>query len=111
MPNLTDEQKRFIITECPRSMSLGEAQRKFEGYFGFKPHKMTIKNIWMKFDQIGSIHSKRINTRKKRSTSDVNKQRVVQAFRNDPHLSIRRALTQLGLKRMSVWRILKAEAI
>jgi hypothetical protein len=28
IPNLTDAHKRFIITKCPRSMGLGEAQRK-----------------------------------------------------------------------------------
>lgn len=104
-------QERFLIAawyECFKSPII--VRRKYRARFGINAQLPTRSTIQ-------AIHSKAVNQgecskqqdgggRPRTSTSDDNKQLVLQHFKQHPRSSLQRASLQLSIDRTAIWRIL-----
>lgn len=104
---LTKGQRVFVVKSYAVTGNISEVQRQFCKAFNFKPTRVTIHRICLKFDETGSVERKKSSGRPKTVVTDDNRDVVRAAFEQTPSMSISRASRQLGIPASSVQRILK----
>jgi hypothetical protein len=108
--DLTESQRAHCVVWYAKSSSFADVQRKFRTLFGrnaVAPSRQNIRNWFQKFLKTGSVN------RKKRSNVNFVREEllvedVIQAFRADPHMSIRRLANLEGMpSATTIHRILR----
>ena len=107
--HLSLEQRLFVYNSHIRNGGIYrlirlEYQRKFPGK---TVTARTVRKIFQKMNTQHTLHDAPRTGRPKTSMSEPTMRRVEEAFREDPELSLREAVSELNLSYGSIWRILK----
>ena len=109
MPQLTDQQRKFIVENMILTKSVTVTRRKFKTKNGFSPAKRTIQQLMIKWQNECTLR----NLNKGRSGHPVTQRssdtiNIVQSIINENDTkSTRKIASETGLSRSTVQKILK----
>ena len=101
-------EKTEIVKWYAIYQNAAEVARQFHSCFDrTPPATKTILNLVKKFDETGSLEDKPRSGRPRSISTDENKERVLEAFEENPTTTQRRASLELNLSRGSLQRMMK----
>jgi hypothetical protein len=106
---LSQDQKVFLVTNYLKFSTISALVDSFQEKFLFRPSYTTIRLLWAKFLETGSVAHRKGYGRPRTTRSVANVQKILDAFHSTPTMSLKRASQQLGLDQTAILRVLKQQ--
>lgn len=112
MPQLTIEQRKWIVDNSLKGLTSGQIMNMFPLLFNREaPTRKTIKNIINKFNEEGTVHNlnKSRSGRLRTARTEHNIERVQRHFDQDHETSLRKSSQELNLSKTAISNILRKD--